>query len=76
MIKFKSMDKRIFILNYALKDDDPLVLETCCKKLLPSWLAFKENKIIKLFKALDFVEATEIVELMMNKMYENDSLES
>ena len=76
LIKFISMDKRIFILNYALKDDDSLVLETCCKKLLPSWLAFKENNIIKLLKALDVVEATETVELMLNKMYENDSLES
>ena len=76
LIKFISMEKRIFILNYALKDDDQLVSETCCKKLLPSWLAFKENNIVKLLKALDVVEATETVELMLNKMYENDSLES
>ena len=76
LIKFISIEKRIFILSYSLKDDDPLVLETCCKKLLPSWLAFKENNIIKLLKALDVVEATETIELMLNKMYADDSLES
>jgi hypothetical protein len=76
LIKFINVEKRIFILNYSLKDDDPLVLETCCKKLLPSWLAFKENNIIKLLKALDVVEATETVVLLLDKMYADDSLES
>lgn len=75
LIKFINMEKRIFILNYSLKDDNQTVLETCCKKLLPSWLAFKENNVIKLLKALDVVVATEIVELMLSKMYEDDSLE-
>ena len=75
LIKFISIEKRLFILNYALKDDDKAVLETCCKKLLPSWLAFKENDIVKLLKALDVVEATDTAELMLTKMYADESLE-
>jgi len=73
LIKFISIEKRLFILNYALKDDDASVVETCCKKLLPSWLVFKENEICKLLKALDVVEATETMGLMLEKMFENHS---
>ena len=76
LIKFISIEKRLFILNNSLKDEDASVSETCCRKLLPSWLAFKENSIIKLLKALDVVEATETVELMLNKMYSDDSVKS
>lgn len=76
LIKFISIEKRLFILNYSLKDDDPGVLETCTKKLLPSWLAFKENDVCKLLKALDVVGATETAELMLNKMYADSSLDT
>lgn len=73
LIKFISIEKRLFILNYALKDEDTSVIETCCKKLLPSWLVFKENDVCKLLKALDVVEATETMGLMLEKMFENHS---
>jgi hypothetical protein len=76
LIKFISVEKRLFILNYSLKDEEAIVSETCWKKLLPSWLAFKENNIIKLLKALDVVEATELIELMLNKINEDESLET
>lgn len=76
LVKFISIEKRLLILNYSLKDDDSSVVETCCKKLLPSWLAFKENDVCKLLKALDVVDATETCELMMDKMHEDHSLDS
>jgi hypothetical protein len=76
LIKFISIEKRLFILNYSLKSTDEGVLETCCKKLLPSWLAFKENDLCKLLKALDVVDATETCELMLNKMYAEAQLDS
>jgi condensin complex subunit 3 len=76
LIKFISIEKRLFILNYALQDFDKGVVDTCCRKLLPSWLAFKENDICKLLKALDVVEATETIELMLNKMHANATLDS
>lgn len=73
LIKFISIEKRLFILNYALKDEDPSVTEACCKKLLPSWLTFKENDVCKLLKALDVVEATETMTLMLDKMFQEHS---
>ena len=73
LIKFINIEKRLFILNYSLNDDDPAVL---VKRLLPSWLAFKENDLVKLLKALDVVEATESMELMMDKMYGTHSLDT
>ena len=76
LIKFISIEKRLFILNYSLKDEDTGVLETCCKKLLPSWLAHKENDLCKLLKALDVVDAAETAELMLNSMYKESSLDS
>lgn len=76
LIKFISIEKRLFILNYSLKDEDHSVVETCCKKLLPSWLAFKENDLCKLLKALDVVDSTDTCELMLNKMYSHHSLET
>jgi hypothetical protein len=76
LIKFISIEKRLFILNYSLKDEDPSVLETCCKRLLPSWLAFKENDLCKLLKALDVVQATETMELMLDKMYTDSPTET
>jgi hypothetical protein len=76
LIKFINIERRLFILNYSLKDDDPGVVETCCKKLLPSWLAFKENDICKLLKALDVVQATDTMKLMLNKMYASHSTDS
>lgn len=76
LIKFISIEKRLFILNYSLKDDDAGVQETCCKKLLPSWLAHKENDLCKLLKALDVVEAMETAELMLNCMYKEHSIET
>jgi hypothetical protein len=76
LIKFITVEKRLFILNYSLKDHDAAVAETCWKKLLPSWLAFKENNIVKLLKALDVVEATELIELMLNKINQDESLET
>lgn len=76
LIKYISIEKRLFILNYSLKSDDESVLDTCCKKLLPSWLAFKENDLVKLLKALDVVGANETCELMLNKMYEDSTLDS
>lgn len=75
LIKFISIEKRLFILNYALKDEDTTVVDTCCKKLLPSWLVFKENDVCKLLKALDVVEATETMELMLEKMFSEHSSE-
>jgi hypothetical protein len=76
LIKFITIEKRLFILNYSLKTNDETVVETCCKKLLPSWLAFKENDLCKLLKALDVVDANETCELMLNKMYAEASLDS
>lgn len=76
LIKFINIEKRIFILNSSLKDVDQTVVETCCNKLLPSWLRFKENNIIKLLKGLDVVQATDTIELMLNKMHENDCLKT
>jgi condensin complex subunit 3 len=76
LIKFISIEKRLFILNYSLKDEDASVLDTCCKKLLPSWLAHKENDLCKLLKALDVVDATETAELMLNSMYKESSIET
>jgi hypothetical protein len=73
LIKFINIEKRLLILNYALKDEDTSVIDTCCKKLLPSWLVFKENDVCKLLKALDVVEATETMGLMLEKMFENHS---
>lgn len=74
LIKFITIEKRLFILNYSLNDEDPTVMDTCVKRLLPSWLAFKENDLVKLLKALDVVEATETMELMMDKIYGNHNL--
>jgi hypothetical protein len=76
LIKFINIERRLFILNYSLKDDDPGVVETCCKKLLPSWLAFKENDICKLLKALDVVQATDTMKLMLKKMYASHTVDS
>ena len=76
LIKFINIEKRLFILRYALKDDESGVVETCCRKLLPSWLAAKENDLCKLLKALDVVEARDTVELMLNKMHETHALDS
>jgi len=76
LIKFITIEKRLFILNYSLNDEDPAVLDTCIKRLLPSWLAFKENDMVKLLKALDVVEATETMELMLDKMSEEQEMES
>jgi condensin complex subunit 3 len=76
LIKFINIEKRLFILNYSLKDEDKTVLETCTKKLLPSWLAFKENDMCKLLKALDVVDSTDTIELMLNKMNASNSLDT
>lgn len=76
LIKFISIEKRLFILKHSLKDEDITVVDTCAKRLLPSWLAFKENDIVKLLKALDVVEATETTELMLEKMNTETSMES
>lgn len=75
LIKYITIEKRLFILNYSLKDDDSSVLETCCKKLLPSWLAFKENNMIKLLKALDVIKASDLCELMLDNLYKEESIE-
>ena len=76
LIKFITIEKRLFILKYSLKDDDISVVDTCTKRLLPSWLAFKENDIVKLLKALDVVEATETMELMLDKLNTETTMES
>jgi hypothetical protein len=76
LIKFISIEKRLFILNYALKDTDESVLEAACRKLLPSWLTFKENDLCKLLKALDVVDATETCELMLDKMHTETPLDT
>lgn len=76
LIKFISIERRLFILNYSLKDIDEGVVDTCCKKLLPSWLTVKENNVVKLLKALDVVEASELMSLMLDKMYRDDSIEA
>ena len=76
LIKFITIEKRLFILKYSLKDDDISVVDTCTKRLLPSWLAFKENDIVKLLKALDVVEAPEIMELMLDKLNTETTMES
>jgi hypothetical protein len=75
LIKFISIEKRLLILNYALKDEDESVTEACCKKLLPSWLAFKENDVCKLLKALDVVDATDTMNLMLDKLFVDHSCE-
>jgi hypothetical protein len=75
LIKFISIEKRLFILRHSLKDSDESVLDVCVKKLLPSWLNFKENDLCKLLKALDVVDSTDICQLMLNKMYEDTSLD-
>ena len=69
LIKFITFEKRLFILNDSLKSNDQSVVETCCKKLLTSWLAFNENDLCKLLKALDVVDAYDTCELVVNKMY-------
>jgi hypothetical protein len=74
LIKFITIEKRLFILNHALKDKDEGVIDTCCKKLLPSWLAFKENDLVKLLKALDVVDALDTAELMLNSMFRDYSI--
>ena len=76
LIKFISIEKRLFILNYSLKDEDPAVLDTCCKRLLSSWLTFKENDMCKLLKALDVVQATDTMELMLDKMHADYSADA
>lgn len=76
LIKFITIEKRLFILNYSLKDIDESVVEVSVKKLLPSWLNFKENDMCKLLKALDVVDSTEICELMLNKMYHDTSVDT
>ena len=75
-IKFINIETRLVILNYSLNDEDAAVLEACVKKLLPSWLSFKKNDLVKLLKALDVVESTKIMELMMDKMYGTHSLDT
>lgn len=76
LIKFISIEKRLLILNYALKDQDQSVVDACSKKLIPSWLAFKENDVCKLLKALDVVDSTSTCEIMLNKIYAENSLET
>ena len=76
LIKFISIEKRLFILNYSLNDEDQAVVDACTKRLLPSWLAFKENDYVKLLKALDVVEATDSMTLMLDKMCSNNSLDT
>ena len=73
ILKFIGIEKRLFILNNALKDKDSSVVEACCKKLLASWMIFKENDICKLLKALDVVQDTETMGLMLDKMFESQS---
>ncbi|RNA41324.1 Condensin complex subunit 3 [Brachionus plicatilis] len=76
LIKFISIEKRLLILRYALKDQDESVVDACSKKLIPSWLAFKENDVCKLLKALDVVNSHNTCQLMLDKMFAENSLES
>lgn len=68
-IKYISIEKRLFILNYALKDTDESVVQVASRKLLRSWLATKENDMCKLLKALDVVVSTSTCELTLEKLH-------
>lgn len=43
LIKFISIEKRLFILNYALKDSDQSVTDTCCKSSCLRGLLLKKT---------------------------------
>lgn len=69
LIKYISIERRLFILNYALNDTDEAVVDVAARKLLPSWLTFKENDVCKLLAALDVINSTATCELMLERLY-------
>jgi hypothetical protein len=78
LIESINLEKKLFILSNSLKDKDSFVLDICCRKLLPSWLAHKDidNDLCKLLQALDVVNATETAELIFNSMFKKSSIET
>lgn len=72
--KYISNENRMLVLRHSLNDNDQIVVDTCYKKLLPSWMAFMENNIIKLLKLLDVVKSRQTVELMLEKMFAEEDL--
>lgn len=76
LIKYISIERRLFILNYALNDTDEAVVEVAARKLVPSWLTFKENDACKLLAALDVINSTATCELMLERLYTDTPVQS
>ena len=76
LVEHLSIEKRLFILNYALNDEQQQVVETCARKLLQSWLILRQNSALKLLKSLDVCGSSDLMTLMLDKLYANKRLDA